>query len=165
LESALATPSAGAEQKPPVVPPAAVDVLNAAREPSTDVIAESSDPVSAGPQLDGEADGEEDGPPAGSAPSRLANGDVVIPLQREKATEQWGVIWDTKALESGQRTVKVCVASSVSGKFNAANPEFAIRPGDRVVSINGAQSSSQKGLELQTVELRRMMIELVLRRP
>jgi len=94
----------------------------------------------------------------GAPPTRLASvtdvtaGNYGIELRRSMLTERWGFAWESRMLETdGIRVLHKVAPGSLLAEWNLHNPGKLVKPGDRLVAVNGKAGR----MEVMTVELSR----------
>lgn len=86
-----------------------------------------------------------------SAPAKpLEEGNYIVELNRDVASDRWGFVWDSQALEKrSQRILQKISPGTLASKWNSTHSSAPMRAGDMLVGVNGKAGR----LELLTVEL------------
>lgn len=84
-----------------------------------------------------------------------AEGNFLVELHRASPAVRWGFVWNSQVMDKQQeRVVEKVFPSSPAADWNASKPALSVRPGDRLVRVNGEGGC----LETMTMELCRHVI-------
>lgn len=81
----------------------------------------------------------------------VADGNYGIELRRDRASQHWGLVWESQVMEkSCERVVEKITPGSITCHYNRDNPSRPVNKGDTLVKVNGRGGRMEIiGLELR----------------